>query len=91
MKLPTFFLSHDAPTLAVEETDETRAWAKLAAELPRPREILAVSAHWDTDMPMVSTASKTLRASLAGPLRRAASTIARGCRSNGCIRLPTSR
>jgi len=58
MKLPTVFLSHGAPTLAVEETGETRAWAKLAAELPRPREILAVSAHWDTDTPMVSTASK---------------------------------
>jgi 4,5-DOPA dioxygenase extradiol len=58
MKMPTVFLSHGAPTLAVEETDETRAWAELAKELPRPREILAVSAHWDTDAPMVSTAAK---------------------------------
>ncbi|MGZ5036393.1 MAG: 4,5-DOPA-extradiol-dioxygenase [Usitatibacter sp.] len=58
MRLPALFLSHGAPTLAVEETDETRAWAKLAAELPRPKAILAVSAHWDTDAPMVSTAVK---------------------------------
>ena len=58
MKLPAVFLSHGAPTLAVEESGETRAWAQLAAELPRPREILAVSAHWDTDTPMVSTASQ---------------------------------
>ena len=58
MKIPSVFLSHGAPTLAVDETPETRAWAALAAELPRPREILAVSAHWDTDAPTVSTAAK---------------------------------
>ncbi len=57
MKLPTVFLSHGAPTLAVEETAETRAWAQLARELPRPRAILAVSAHWDTDTPAVSGAA----------------------------------
>jgi 4,5-DOPA dioxygenase extradiol len=55
---PAVFLSHGAPTLAVEETNETREWAKLARELPRPKAILAVSAHWDTDAPMVSTAEK---------------------------------
>ena len=58
MQVPALFLSHGAPTLAVEETAETRAWAALAAELPRPRAILAVSAHWDTDSPMVSTAAR---------------------------------
>jgi Uncharacterized conserved protein len=58
MRLPAIFLSHGAPTLAVEESNETRAWAKLAAELPRPKAILAVSAHWDTDAPKVSTAPR---------------------------------
>src|SRR6185312_8675665 len=58
MKLPALFLSHGAPTLAVEETNETRAWAALAKELPSPREILAVSAHWDTATPEVSAAAR---------------------------------
>jgi len=58
MRLPALFLSHGAPTLAVEETDETRAWAALAKELPSPREILAVSAHWDTPAPAVSAAAR---------------------------------
>jgi 4,5-DOPA dioxygenase extradiol len=58
MKMPTVFISHGAPNLAVEETAETRAWAELARELPRPREILAVSAHWDTDAPRVSTVAQ---------------------------------
>jgi len=56
MKLPAVFLSHGAPTLAVDEGIETRAWAKLAQELPRPRSILVVSAHWDTRDPEVSAA-----------------------------------
>ena len=58
MSLPALFLSHGAPTLAVEETAETRAWAELGRELPKPRAILAVSAHWDTDTPAVSGAAK---------------------------------
>lgn len=54
MKFPSVFLSHGAPTLAVEDVSDTRAWAALAKELPRPREILVISAHWDTPQPMVS-------------------------------------
>ena len=56
MRFPAIFLSHGAPTLAVEEGLETRAWAELAASLPRPASILAVSAHWDTAEPEVSAA-----------------------------------
>src|SRR5688572_11437447 len=57
MKLPALFLSHGAPTLAVQETSQTRAWAELARALPRPKAILAVSAHWDTAEPAVSAAA----------------------------------
>jgi 4,5-DOPA dioxygenase extradiol len=58
MRFPAVFLSHGAPTLAIEDVSETRAWAALAAELPRPREILVVSAHWDTPGPSVSAAAR---------------------------------
>ena len=56
MQIPALFLSHGAPTLAVQQTSQTQAWAKLAQELPRPKAILAVSAHWDTREPEVSAA-----------------------------------
>ena len=54
--LKTLFLSHGAPTLAVEENAFTRAWAELGRTLPRPERILMVSAHWETERPAVSTA-----------------------------------
>jgi 4,5-DOPA dioxygenase extradiol len=58
MRFPAVFLSHGAPTLAVEDGGDTRAWAGLAAELPRPREILVISAHWDTPGPVVSSTER---------------------------------
>jgi 4,5-DOPA dioxygenase extradiol len=58
MKLPAIFLSHGAPTLAVEDGSDTQAWARLAKELPRPESILVISAHWDTVDPAVSTAPR---------------------------------
>jgi 4,5-DOPA dioxygenase extradiol len=58
MRLPAVFISHGAPTLAIEDVEETQAWARLAAEMPRPREILVVSAHWDTAQPQASTTAE---------------------------------
>src|SRR5258707_10958448 len=58
MTLPAVFLSHGAPTLAVEDGSDTQAWAELASQLPRPDSILVVSAHWDTDAPAASTSEQ---------------------------------
>jgi len=55
--LPVVFLSHGAPTLAVEDGSDTHAWVELAQKLPRPKAILVVSAHWDTAEPRVSAAA----------------------------------
>ena len=46
-RLPAIFLGHGSPMNALGENDWTRAWAALGEELrPRPRAVLAVSAHW---------------------------------------------
>lgn len=52
--LPTLFLSHGAPTLALDPGETGAAWRKLAAELPRPEAILCISAHWMTEEPALS-------------------------------------
>ena len=51
------FISHGAPTLALEPGATGAALAALARDLPRPEAILVASAHWETAAPVVSTAS----------------------------------
>ncbi|HYM43817.1 MAG TPA: 4,5-DOPA dioxygenase extradiol [Steroidobacteraceae bacterium] len=46
-RLPAVFLGHGSPMNALRENSWSRAWAALGAALePRPRAVLAISAHW---------------------------------------------
>ncbi len=56
--LPALFISHGSPMLAIEPGEAVPAWVALAKSLPRPRAILAVSAHWTTASPSVSAAAE---------------------------------
>ena len=47
-KLPTLFISHSAPTLALD-TDKGMDYVKLGQALPIPKAILVISAHWETE------------------------------------------
>lgn len=44
--MPAIFFGHGNPMNALAQNDYTRAWATLGAEMPRPRAVLCVSAHW---------------------------------------------
>jgi 4,5-DOPA dioxygenase extradiol len=55
---PSVFVSHGAPTLAIEENETVTFLKKLGAELGKPRAILCISAHWGTPVPTVSGALK---------------------------------
>lgn len=44
--MPTVFLGHGSPMNTLEANVWTDAWQALAADLPAPRAILSVSAHW---------------------------------------------
>jgi 4,5-DOPA dioxygenase extradiol len=54
--MPVLFLSHGAPTLALEAGETGTAWRQIAAQLAKPSAILVVSAHWETNIPTVSRA-----------------------------------
>ena len=54
--IPPVFLSHGSPMLLLEPGRTGPAWQALAQALPRPRAILAVSAHWTTRVAAVSAA-----------------------------------
>ena len=44
--LPSLFISHGAPTLAIEQSTTTSAIARMGQNLPKPRAIVIMSAHW---------------------------------------------
>ena len=45
-KLPVLFIGHGSPMNAIEDNEFSRAWQKIGNELPRPKAILCISAHW---------------------------------------------
>ncbi|HEY0285909.1 MAG TPA: class III extradiol ring-cleavage dioxygenase [Pseudomonas sp.] len=51
---PSLFISHGSPMLALEPGASGPALARLAAEIPRPRAIVIVSAHWESDELLVN-------------------------------------
>jgi 4,5-DOPA dioxygenase extradiol len=48
-RMPVLFVGHGNPMNAIEDNPWSRAQRALATRLPRPRAILAVSAHWYVD------------------------------------------
>lgn len=50
--LPSYFISHGAPDIALRDTPASRFLRSLA--LPEAKAILVVSAHWMTEEPMVT-------------------------------------
>lgn len=59
-QMPTLFIGHGNPMNAIEETPFGAAWREQAESIPRPKAILCVSAHWETDGTKV-TAMKSPR------------------------------
>ncbi len=45
-RMPALFIGHGSPMNTLERNGYTRAWRELGRQLPRPRGLLVVSAHW---------------------------------------------
>lgn len=54
--MPVLFVSHGSPMHAIQPSEAAIAWAQQAAQIPRPRAILMVSAHWESSLPLVGGA-----------------------------------
>ena len=48
MTMPVLFIGHGSPMNAISDNDFTRALQACGRNLPKPRAILAISAHWET-------------------------------------------
>lgn len=47
-RMPMIFVGHGSPMNAIEDNKYTRGWREIAKKLPKPKAILAISAHWYT-------------------------------------------
>lgn len=53
IRMPALFIGHGSPMNAITENPFRNAWVSLGRELPKPRAILCISAHWETASPRV--------------------------------------
>ena len=55
---PALFIGHGSPMYAITENPYTAAWAALAKRFPKPKAVLCVSAHWETEGIRVTTSAQ---------------------------------
>jgi 4,5-DOPA dioxygenase extradiol len=53
-RLPAIFFGHGNPLNAIADNSYTQAWARVGAQMPRPKAVLAISAHWYVPGTMVT-------------------------------------
>lgn len=47
-KQPVLFIGHGSPMNGIEDNEFSRTWAAMGQEIPKPKAVLVVSAHWLT-------------------------------------------
>jgi 4,5-DOPA dioxygenase extradiol len=57
-KLPSVFVSHGSPMHALEPGAAGEAWKALGSRLGKPKAIVIASAHWETNLPMLTGNAK---------------------------------
>jgi 4,5-DOPA dioxygenase extradiol len=57
-RMPVAFFGHGSPMVALQDNATSRSWREIAAALPRPQAILAVSAHWETRVTAVTAMAR---------------------------------
>ena len=48
-KQPVLFIGHGSPMNAIEKNEFSDKWKEIAKKIPKPRAILCISAHWQTE------------------------------------------
>lgn len=57
-RMPVLFVGHGSPMNAIEENEFVEGWRKIGKSIPRPKAILVVSAHWETNGTLVTAVPK---------------------------------
>jgi len=48
-RMPVIFVGHGSPMNGIEDNEFSRGWQQLGREIPQPRAVLCISAHWLTN------------------------------------------
>jgi 4,5-DOPA dioxygenase extradiol len=57
-RMPVLFIGHGSPMNAIEDNEFSRSWIEVGKALPRPKAILCISAHWETQGTQVTAMEK---------------------------------
>jgi 4,5-DOPA dioxygenase extradiol len=57
-RMPAIFFGHGNPMHAIQKNEYTEAWSRIGRELPRPRAMVVVSAHWYPPATLVTVAER---------------------------------
>jgi len=49
IKLPTLFIGHGSPMNGIENNEFSQTWKNFGKEIPKPKAVLVISAHWLTN------------------------------------------
>jgi len=53
-KMPVLFIGHGSPMNAIEDNEFSKRWQKMGNEIPTPKAVVVISAHWLTKGTMVT-------------------------------------
>lgn len=57
-RMPALFIGHGSPMNALEDNAFTKGWKKIGSQIPKPRAILCISAHWETKGSLITNMAK---------------------------------
>jgi 4,5-DOPA dioxygenase extradiol len=57
-RMPVLFLGHGNPMNAIEVNEFVEGWRNTVRQIPKPKSILCISAHWETDGTKVTAMEK---------------------------------
>ncbi len=63
--MPVLFIGHGSPMNIILNNDYTNSLVKAAKEIPTPRAILVISAHWLTNGTYVTCVNKPRRSTIS--------------------------
>ena len=55
--MPVLFIGHGNPMNGVGDNEFSASWTRVAASLPKPKAVLCISAHWETEGSSVTSMS----------------------------------